>query len=73
MPSFATSVISFITLSGFLLLILGINEKNDIVEYVEQASKNTYVSDVLHQTEFLDFGDVTYTEKRIEPNIHTNR
>ena len=44
-------------------LILGINEKNDIVKYVEQASKNTYVSDVLHQTEFLDFGDVTYTEK----------
>ena len=44
-------------------LILGINEKNDIVKCVEQASKNTYVSDVLHQTEFLDFGDVTYTEK----------
>ena len=44
-------------------LIVGINEKNDIVKYVEQASKNTYVSDVLHQTEFLDFGDVTYTEK----------
>lgn len=44
-------------------LILGINEKNDIVKYVEQASKNTYVSDVLHQTEFLDFGDITYTEK----------
>ena len=44
-------------------LILGINEKNDIVKYVEQASKNTYVSDVLHQIEFLDFGDVTYTEK----------
>ena len=44
-------------------LILGINEKNDIVKYVEQASKNAYVSDVLHQTEFLDFGDVTYTEK----------
>lgn len=44
-------------------LILGINEKNDIVKYIEQASKNTYVSDVLHQTEFLDFGDVTYTEK----------
>ena len=44
-------------------LILGINEKNDIVKYVEQANKNTYVSDVLHQTEFLDFGDVTYTEK----------
>ena len=44
-------------------LIHGINEKNDIVKYVEQASKNTYVSDVLHQTEFLDFGDVTYTEK----------
>lgn len=44
-------------------LILGINEKNDIAKYVEQASKNIYVSDVLHQTEFLDFGDVTYTEK----------
>ena len=44
-------------------LILGINEKNDIVKYVEQASKNTYVSDVLHQTEFLDFGDVTYKKK----------
>lgn len=44
-------------------LILGINEKNDIVNYIEQASKNAYVSDVLHQTEFLDFGDVTYTEK----------
>ncbi len=44
-------------------LILGINEKNDIVKYLEQASKNVYVSDVLHQTEFLDFGDVTYTEK----------
>lgn len=50
-------------------LILGINEKNDIVKYIEQAVENKidnegiYVSDVLHQTEFLDFGDVTYTEK----------
>ena len=48
-------------------LILGTNEKNDVVKYIEEAIKNkkesTYVTDVLHQTEFLDFGDVTYTEK----------
>lgn len=50
-------------------IILGINEKNNIVEKVEEyMSKNektmeTAVSDVSIQHEFLDFGDVTYTEK----------
>ena len=49
-------------------IILGINEKNDIVKIVEdyikkQANKEEIVSDVSNQNEFLDFGDVTYTEK----------
>ena len=49
-------------------IILGINEKNNIVEIVEdyikkQANKEEIVSDVSNQNEFLDFGDVTYTEK----------
>ena len=49
-------------------IILGINEKNNIVEIVEdyikkQVRKEEIVSDVSNQNEFLDFGDVTYTEK----------
>ncbi|MGN1270286.1 MAG: tRNA (N(6)-L-threonylcarbamoyladenosine(37)-C(2))-methylthiotransferase MtaB [Clostridia bacterium] len=48
-------------------LILGINEKNDIAKYIEEAvqnkTENTYVSEVLNQNEFLDFGNITYTEK----------
>lgn len=48
-------------------IILGINEKNKIVQIVEEylASKNNIieVADVSKQKEFLDFGDVTYTEK----------
>ena len=48
-------------------IILGINEKNNIVEIVENYeknhSKNEEVEDVSKQNEFLDFGDVTYTEK----------
>ena len=60
-------------------LILGINEKNDIVSYMENAIEskkiNTtnqlfikenrvlQVSDVANQKEFLDYGNVTYTEK----------
>lgn len=50
-------------------IILGINEKNNIVKIVENYIKEknneikTEVSDVSHQNEFLDFGDVTYTEK----------
>ena len=49
-------------------IILGTNEKNNIVEIVEKyIEKNNQkvanVSDVSRQCEFLDFGDVTYTEK----------
>ena len=42
-------------------LILGTNEKKDIVNYVESAKKE--IEDVMYQSEFLDFGSVTYTEK----------
>ena len=48
-------------------IILGINEKNKIVQIVEEylSSKNNIieVADVSKQKEFLNFGDVTYTEK----------
>ncbi|MCI9038917.1 MAG: tRNA (N(6)-L-threonylcarbamoyladenosine(37)-C(2))-methylthiotransferase MtaB [Clostridia bacterium] len=51
-------------------LILGVNEKSKIVEYVEEAilKKNEAstlekVSDVAKQQEFVEFGTVTYTEK----------
>ena len=49
-------------------LVLGTNEKNKIVEYVEELmqSKNDYsveIDDVMQNKEFGDFGCVTYTEK----------
>ena len=47
-------------------LVLGTNEKNNIVKYIEEYINNKNVeniSDVMHQKEFLDFGKVTYTEK----------
>jgi len=48
-------------------LILGNNEKLDIVKYVEEYISNNKkqyeASDVMHQSEFLDFGSITYTEK----------
>ena len=48
-------------------LILGNNEKKKIVEYVENYMKNNEkmaeVEDVMHKREFVDFGDVIYTEK----------
>ena len=53
--------------------ILGINEKNEIVQIVEnymekmaeqdKRSQEAEIDDVSKQKEFLDFGDVTYTEK----------
>ena len=48
-------------------LVYGVNEKNKILEYIEEyidnhASKSR-VSDVMNQKEFLDFGTTTYTEK----------
>lgn len=49
-------------------LILGVNEKSEIVKYVEELirTKNTtvmQVSDVAKQEEFVEFGPITYTEK----------
>ena len=54
-------------------IILGINEKNKIVQIVEnymekmaeqdKKSQEAEIDDVSKQKEFLDFGDVTYTEK----------
>ena len=48
-------------------LVLGINEKNNIVEYVNgylnTRTKYIETSDVLHQSDFLDFGTVTHMEK----------
>lgn len=46
-------------------LVLGNNEKNNMVERIEQyeKEKKVVVADVSKQIEFLDFGNVTYTEK----------
>lgn len=48
-------------------MVLGNNEKNNIVSYVEEYEKDRKkiceITDVLHQKEYLDFGDITYTEK----------
>lgn len=47
-------------------LILGVNEKKDIFKYIKEwkeGDTETFISDVIHQTEFVDFGSVTYTEK----------
>ena len=47
--------------------VLGNNEKKNIVEYVEkyieENKKEENMEDVMKQREFVDFGDVTYTEK----------
>ena len=55
-------------------LVLGNNEKADIVQYVEKSIKNKVqniekigkknsVSSVTEQKEFVDFGSITYSEK----------
>ncbi len=48
-------------------LIYGTNEKNKIVEYIEEFqkdnTKNEVITDVMYQKEFLDFGTTDYTEK----------
>lgn len=45
-------------------LILGNNEKNDIVQYIEDYKKRlTVVSDISKQQEYKEFGNTTYTEK----------
>ncbi len=48
-------------------LCLGINEKNEIVKYVEayiqNHTKQCMISDVMKQKEFLDFGMITLAER----------
>ena len=48
-------------------LILGNNEKNEIVEvienYIKQQGNKEYVSDVMYKTEYVELGLTTYTEK----------
>ena len=48
-------------------LILGNNEKNDIVQVIENHIKENgieeYVSDVMYKTDYVDLGTTTYTEK----------
>ena len=47
-------------------LIIGNNEKKNIVEIVEnyiENSENEFISDVMQQKEFVEFGPTTYTEK----------
>lgn len=45
-------------------LILGNNEKNEIIEYVENYQKDrVIVSDINIQKDYKEFGDTTYTEK----------
>lgn len=46
-------------------LIIGNNEKKDIVEIVEnyQNETNAIITDVMHQKEYVEFGTTTYTEK----------
>ncbi len=48
-------------------LILGNNEKKEIVKYVEEYMQKekrfTEIEDVMYKKEFVDFGNVTYTEK----------
>ena len=48
-------------------LVLGNNEKKEIVKYVEkylnEQKKLEKVTDVMHQKDFIDFGSTTYTEK----------
>ena len=56
-----------LTKIGDVDLILGNNEKKNIVEYVEryqkEHKKQLEIQDLMQQKEFVEFGDVTYTEK----------
>ena len=46
-------------------LIIGNNEKKDIVDIIEnyQNEQNAIITDVMHQKEYVEFGTTTYTEK----------
>lgn len=46
---------------------MGTNEKSEIVKYIEEfitdKNKNCIVNDVFENSKYLDFGNITYTEK----------
>ena len=46
-------------------LIIGNNEKKDIVQIIENYQNETsaIITDVMHQREYVEFGTTTYTEK----------
>lgn len=46
-------------------LIIGNNEKKDIVQIIENYcnEKNAIITDVMHKKEYVEFGITTYTEK----------
>ena len=46
-------------------LILGNNEKKEIVQYIEkfQKEKLVHLEDVMHQNEFVDFGTIVHMDK----------
>lgn len=47
-------------------MVLGNNEKKDILKYIkefENQRPKEEVSDVMHQKEYVEFGDVTHTDK----------
>ncbi len=46
-------------------LIIGNNEKKEIVEIIENYcnEKNAIITDVMHQKEYVEFGTTTYSEK----------
>ena len=44
-------------------LILGNNEKKDIVRYVEEYKEKAHFDDVMHQNEFVDFGTTVHMDK----------
>ena len=46
-------------------IVLGNDEKKEIVKYIEQYNKSkfTEIEDISKQKEFVDMGEITYTEK----------
>ena len=44
-------------------LILGNNEKKDIVKYIEEYNEKIHLEDVMHQNEFVEFGTTVHMDK----------
>ena len=44
-------------------LILGNNEKKDIVKYIEKYKEKVHLEDVMHQNEFVEFGTTVHMDK----------